>query len=225
MASRPFQVRAGYHPAPRESMKNQFAFREYYKRRLPHIQIAGATYFITFRLSNSLPTAVLDRLAEESKIIRKLPENQRESAHRAWFEKFDNHLDQAIHGEKLLENEIIARMVAESIHYRDENGYDLIAYCIMPNHVHLVCLPLLKEKDVFFSLTEILHSLKRHTAREANKILQRRGAFWQDESYDHFVRDDAELERIIKYVLYNPVKARLVKEQTDWKWNYCKYEM
>ena len=76
-----------------------------------------------------------------------------------------------------------------------------------------------------FGLTEILHSLKRYTARKANKILQRNGAFWQDESYDHFIRDDAELERIEKYVLYNPVKANLVKEQADWKWSYCKYAM
>ena len=59
----------------------------------------------------------------------------------------------------------------------------------------------------------------------ANKFFQRNGTFWQDESYDHFIRDDAELERIIKYVLHNPVKANLVKEQKDWIWTYCKYEI
>jgi REP element-mobilizing transposase RayT len=74
-------------------------------------------------------------------------------------------------------------------------------------------------------LTEILHSLKRHSAREANKILQRQGTFWQAESYDHFIRDDSELESIVKYVLYNPVKANLVKEQTDWQWSYSKYDI
>lgn len=100
-----------------------------------------------------------------------------------------------------------------------------MSYCIMFNHVHLICTPLIKSLDAYFGMTEILHSRKRHTAREANKILGRRGAFWPDESYDHFIRDEAELERIINYVLYNPVKAHLVKEQTDWKWSYCKYEM
>jgi REP element-mobilizing transposase RayT len=70
-----------------------------------------------------------------------------------------------------------------------------------------------------------MHSLKRHTAHEANLILGRDGTFWQHENYDHFARDEAELERIIKYVLYNPVKAGLVKEQKDWKWTYCKYDM
>ena len=206
-------------------MKNNLSFREYYKRRLPHIQIAGATYFITFRLVNSLPIEALDRLAEEKQKIDKLPESQKESAHRAWFAKYDDYLDMALHGNIYLKNEQIADVVAASIQFRDGKIYDLISYCIMPNHAHLVCTPLKKSDETYFGLTEILHSLKRHTAREANKILQRRGTFWQDESYDHFVRDDAELERIVKYVLYNPVKANLVKEQTDWKWTYCKYEI
>jgi len=95
----------------------------------------------------------------------------------------------------------------------------------MLNHVHLVCTPLKKSDGIYFGLTEILHSLKRRTAREANKILNRQGAFWQDESYDHFIRDDAELERIVKYLLYDPVKANLVNQPEDWKWNYSKYEL
>jgi len=206
-------------------MKNKLAFREYYKRRLPHIQIAGATYFITFRLANSLPIEALEKLTEERRQINKLSESQKESAHRTWFAKYDDYLDQALHGNLFLKNEQVADMVAASIQFRDGKVYDLIAYCIMLNHVHLVCTPLEKSVGIYFGLTEILHSLKRHTAREANKILQRNGAFWQDESYDHFIRDDAELERVVKYVLYNPVKANLVQEQTDWKWNHCKHEM
>ena len=70
-----------------------------------------------------------------------------------------------------------------------------------------------------------MYSFKRYTAYEANLILGRKGPFWQHESYVHFIRPEAELERTVKYVLYNPVKANLVKEQTDWKWSYCKYDM
>jgi putative transposase len=206
-------------------MTNKLSFREFYRRRLPHIQIAGSTYFITFRLMDSLPLEALERLKEEKQKINRLPQNQKASAHQVWFEKYDEYLDQALHGNLFLKNEQIADMTAESILFRDGKNYDLISYCIMLNHVHLVCTPLEKIEGIYYGLAEILHSLKRHTAREANKILQRSGTFWQDESYDHFVRDDAELERIIKYVLYNPVKANLVKEQTDWKWSYCKYEM
>ena len=205
-------------------MKNNLTFREFYKRRLPHIQIAGATYFITFRLANSLPREVLNKLAEESQ-ADKVTKINRETARRAWFAKYDDYLDKALYGNLYLKNERIADMVAESIQFRDVKVYDLIAYCIMLNHVHLVCRPLTKSNETYFGLAEILHSLKRHTAREANKILQRHATFWQDESYDHFIRDDAELERVVKYVLYNPVKANLVKQQTDWKWSYSKYEV
>ncbi|MBV6449725.1 MAG: hypothetical protein MHPDNHAH_00438 [Anaerolineales bacterium] len=206
-------------------MKNKLAFRDYYKRRLPHIQIAGATYFITFRLANSLPKEALDKLAQEKRKIIELPDTQKESTHRAWFALYDDYLDKVLYGDLYLKNEQIANVVAEAIQFRDGKVYDLISYCIMLNHVHLVCTPLEKMAGMYYGLTEILHSLKRHTAREANKILQRNGAFWQDESYDHFIRDDAELERIVKYVLYNPVKANLVKEQTNWKLSYCKYKI
>ena len=87
-------------------MKNNLSFREYYKRRLPHIQIAGATYFITFRLVNSLPMEVLNQLAEETRNIKKLPESQKESAHHAWFAKFDDYLDKALRGNLHLKNDI-----------------------------------------------------------------------------------------------------------------------
>jgi REP element-mobilizing transposase RayT len=137
----------------------------------------------------------------------------------------DQHLDQANHGNAFLKNEQVADMVSESIRFRDGNVYDLIAFCIMPNHVHLVITPLEKSGNACYSLTEILHSLKRHTAREANLLLARSGAFWQDESHDHVIRNEAELERTIQYVLYNPVKAGLVNEISEWKWAYCKHEM
>lgn len=200
-------------------------FREYYRRRLPHIQIAGSTYFVTFRLMNSLPKEALDNLAEESERIKKLPADQVDLAQRRWFGKFDDYLDRVLCGESFLKNEQVADIVAEAIHYRDGKVYTLEAFCIMPNHGHVVCTPLEKESGEFNSLTEIFQSLKRHTARQSNLMLGRSGAFWQDESYDHIVRDQAELERIVKYVLYNPVKAGLVDDWKDWKWSYSKYEI
>jgi len=96
-------------------LKSKLAFREYYKRRLPHIQIAGATYFITFRLANSLPVEALDKLAEEKHKIDKLPESQKESAHRAWFAKYDDYLDKALYGNLYLNKQQIATTIAEAI--------------------------------------------------------------------------------------------------------------
>jgi putative transposase len=68
-----------------------------------------------------------------------------------------------------------------------------------------------------------MQSLKRHTARQANILLGRKGAFWQDESYDRVIRDHDEYIRIVHYVLENPVKARLVSKWDDWKGTYCKF--
>jgi putative transposase len=200
-------------------------FREFYRRRLPHIQVAGATYFITFRLANSLPIETIESLKAESQKIKSLPPEQASLAHQHWFARYDDFLDRAVYGDCFLRNEQIADMVSETIKFRHGKIYDLVAFSVMPNHIHLVCTPLEKSAGVFYGLTEILHSLKRHTARQANLLLDRTGAFWQDESYDHVIRDETELNRIIKYVLYNPVKAGLVDDWNQWKWSYCEYEV
>jgi putative transposase len=120
-----------------------------------------------------------------------------------------------------LQNAVVAKVVSDAIHYRDGREYELLAHCIMPNHVHLVIT--LERNDI--SLYKVLQSLKRFTAREANKILARAGAFWQHESYDHVVRDGKELLRVIAYVLRNPEKARLVDTWESWKWSYFREDV
>jgi len=198
-------------------------FREFYRRRLPHIQISGATYFVTFRLKDSLPLEILEQLVSESDQIKKLTANQQYLAHRRWFGKFDEYLDRCLHGEKYLEEDQVLAIVSDSLRRRDSQIYDLLAFCIMPNHVHAVFTPLENPKGGYYSLTEILHSLKRNSAKQVNRVLGRTGPFWQDESYDHIVRDDAELDRIIRYVLNNPVKAGLAAEWPAWPGTYSKY--
>jgi len=215
-------------------MNNKLSYKLSYRRRLPHIQPEGATFFVTSRLAGSLPVEVVEKLMQErERIDRELEniKNKKERAERAYLEsrrlfgKWDNELDKSATGVKYLDDPRIADMVAGSLHFRDSKVFDLIAYCVMPNHIHIVFTPLEESKDKYYPLSKIMHSLKRHAVNEANLILGRTGSFWQHENYDHFVRDDAEFERIVKYVLYNPVKANLVKEQKDWKWTYCKYDM
>jgi len=83
----------------------------------------------------------------------------------------------------------------------------------MPNHVHVVLRPKT-------SLPVINLWLRGSTARKANLILGRTGqAFWQDESFDHRVRDEVELDRIVHYVEYNPVSAGLTANARDWPWS------
>ena len=96
---------------------------------------------------------------------------------------------------------------------RERYFYDLRAWVIMPNHVHVLLEPKVP-------LSIITRWLKGSTARQANEILGRTGnTFWQNESFDHWVRNDEELNRIVRYIEYNPVTAGLVKTPEDWAWS------
>ena len=117
----------------------------------------------------------------------------------------------------------IASLVAEAMHYRDGKAFNLYAYCVMSNHVHLVFRRSDSQPDL--PLSKIMQSLKRQIARQANIILGRAGAFWQDESYDHVIRSTDEFLRIVHYVLQNPVKAGLASKWEEWPWTFCKKDL
>jgi putative transposase len=125
-------------------------------------------------------------------------------------------------GPMWLQDPKIAELLRDCMVRRDRAVYDLVAYCIMPNHVHVVFAPLARPDGTFHSLSSITHSLKRYTAHQANLLLGREGPFWQHESYDHVVRDEAERVRIVSYVLSNPEKAGLVAPGAAWPWCYSK---
>lgn len=161
-------------------------------------------------------------------------ENRLLEFNRKWFTQFEDILHKEETGPIWLKDERVAKVVADALHYRNGKVYRLDAYCIMSNHVHTVFAPFLSAEELreillpeglrFKSknppLDRIMKSLKGYSAWEANGVIGRRGAFWQRESYDHVVRNDAEYDRIVKYVLNNPVKAGLVKKWQEWKWNY-----
>ena len=205
----------------------------FYRRHLPHYHPPGATLFVTWRLYGSIPRPVLESLLDEMERVERQtsakPVNERgfwlEQERKRTFARWDTVLDGAAAGPTWLSNPAIADIVAQSLHYLDGRKYELLAYCIMPNHVHAVFTPLPVEEngDEYYSLASIMQSLKGYTAREANRVLGRKGRFWQDESYDHVVRDRKELDRIVNYVLHNPVKAGLVELPEDWQWSYCKW--
>ncbi len=221
---------------------NQFDYRAYYKRKLPHYQPIGYKFFITFRLAGSLPKHLIQELHQEKERMKKLLEKinnleqkkQLEYEHqRRWFAKYDSYLDQATAGPRWLGDPRIAELVAMSIKHRDGKVYALDAFSIMPNHAHLVGEPLICQNvipankqngqivNLPCSLAKIMHSLKRYTATQANLILGKTGEqFWQHENYDHAIRDEAEFGRIIQYVLNNPVKAGLVDSWEKWPWSY-----
>ena len=201
----------------------------YYKRHLPHWQPAGARYFITFRLGGSLPHKVI----QELQLLREQFNNEektdtiseQQKLQRKVFQKYENLLDKADSGPLWLRKKGVASIVENSLHFYNDKKYDLYAYCIMPNHVHIVFKHLdLGTKNDKYPITTLLQSIKSYSALECNKILKRTGSFWQSESFDRVIRGQDELENTIRYTLENPVKAGLVQQWEDWSYNYCKPE-
>jgi len=213
---------------------NNLEYREYYRRNLPHLQPRGATFLVNYRLAGSLPQEILDQLRLEAERLEKRllliqdPNERlavRDLEQRRLFGKWDDELHKSQTGPYWLKEDRIAEIVVNSIRYRDGEWFDLLAYCIMPNHGHVVLTPHKKSDDADYGLNQINHNIKRNSAKQANDALGRSGAFWQHESWDHFAREESELQRIIKYVLLNPVQAGLVKHWQDWKWTYCKFDL
>jgi REP element-mobilizing transposase RayT len=186
---------------------------------LPHVKREGASYFVTFRLTDSLPREVLLRFEHEhAKALRGLPakanSDQAEEVHRELRRKIERCLDRGV-GECHLRRSDIADMVSDALRFFHGQQYLLDDWVVMPNHIHAILWPMPN-----FSLSEILKSRKRQMARQANLILGRTGeTFWQRESYDHWIRSDAEKSRIRRYIRMNPVKARLCEAPEDWKWS------
>ena len=194
----------------------------YYRRNMPHIVPPGAPLFITFRLAGSLPVTAIQQLQAESEaalgIITQTisVEEQAPAAHRArkaYFGKFDAQLDGHSYGPNWLRQSEIANLVCQEIVLLAGLEINVLSYCVMPNHVHLV-MQLPETPD--FSFGKLMQRLKGRTAYKANQLLRRNGPFWQHESYDHLIRDERELEHINAYVVMNPVKAGLVENWEEW---------
>jgi REP element-mobilizing transposase RayT len=104
--------------------------------------------------------------------------------------------------------------VERAILYFDNKRYRIIAWCIMPNHVHVII-----EIWALYPLADILHSWKSYTAHQANKLLQRSGEFWFREYHDRFIRNEEHFADAVEYVENNPVKAGLADSKEEWRWS------
>ncbi len=170
-----------------------------YRRRLPHFQPDGAYLFVTWRLHGTIPAPLLrDRFPTPGHAFAAEDQALAQDQRRLW-----------------LRNPQIAEMLSGSIRAgeAERQFYELVAWVVMPNHVHLLVLPRVP-------LARITHWLKGGTARRANAILGRAGEpFWQHESFDHWVRSERELCRIAAYIEENPVAAGLVKAAEYWPWS------
>lgn len=202
--------------APRSLPGNSVPFRpfnsfgpvEIHERNLPHWEQPGACYFITFRLADSLPATLLGQWREERKIWLRLnppPWTARQEAEyeRRFTQRQEDWLD-AGHGQCHLRNPDLRALLLQSILKFDGTRYDVDAFVIMPNHVHLLWQ--LREN---VKLPAEMKGLKGASARACNLAVSRAGEFWMEESYDRIVRNAEELGAFRKYISENPAKAGL----------------
>jgi transposase IS200 family protein len=178
------------------------------RRRLPHWQQGGATYFVTFRLADSMPQEKLrEWQAEKDLWLRQHPgplsKELQEEYKELFDDKFQSYLD-AGYGSCILANPEISMIVRGSLHHFDGVRYDLGWYVIMPNHVHA----LVKPRDGY-ELSGILQGWKGYTSKEINRALGKAGTVWLDESFDHIVRDRDSLKTFEDYIRKNPIRAGL----------------
>ncbi len=201
-----------------------------YQRRLPHRYVKGHTLFITWRMKFTLPAPVIrafkEQKAELEQSIKDLSDDyqnlQRYQNDKKLFAWFDDILAQEQGFPDTLANPDVANIVRDSLMYWDQNRFFLLAYCIMPNHVHILITPNCGRLEVQTILSKTMYSIKRYTSNQINKLMGQTGAFWSRESYDRVVRNDEEFYRIIEYIRQNPVKAKLVSDWKDWPHTWVK---
>jgi 1-hydroxy-2-methyl-2-(E)-butenyl 4-diphosphate synthase len=191
---------------------------------LPHWRIPGATYAVTFRTKDSLPASVLKGYEQKKSILLEqiTKETQRAGSRDASDSLRKLHaeiqslnetiIEPALHaadGPQPLADPAIAMMMLQALKHFDGERYDLLAWSVMPNHVHVLITPYEGHE-----LEKILQAMKTHSAKEANRMLGKTGTFWQEEYYDHIVRDGEDLKHQVGYILRNPAHGRCSGEWT-----------
>ena len=182
------------------------AVQQTQRKNLPHWQQEGSTYFVTFRLADSIAQS---RLQEYKALREKWQEHHQPPYNEVEQDQFEMLFSQRVNdwldegaGSCVLHNPDVAEIVADALFHFDGQRYVLDEWVVMPNHVHVLATPL-----PGFEIASILHSWKSFLAHEINKYLGKTGCVWKQESYDHIVRNQEELERIRAYIRNNPAKA------------------
>ncbi len=205
-----------YNPGVRELVKGKRAwdkrasgtalrkgFRGWHERGyIPHRDSPGLTQFITWHLADAFPRALR---SEWEALLQIETERERRLQLEAYLDKG--------RGESWLRRGDIAGICQTALRERHERDYVLKAWCIMPNHVHVLVL------TTTLPMSEFVKSWKGSTAHTSNELLLRRGSFWAEGYWDTYMREEAQERRVIRYIENNPVKARLVKDPKDWPWS------
>ncbi len=187
--------------------KAKAGFKGWHERGyLPHRDEPGLTQIVTFRLADSFPAS----LRSEWEAFLVLEDNDERR------KKLQAYLDHG-RGECPLRQPRIASLVEGAFRFYHSKDYELRAWVVMPNHVHVLFQ--LGPK----SMSEVIGHWKEYTARESNKILKRDGQFWAADYWDTFIRHSKHQLQARNYTENNPVKAGLVRTAKDWPWSSARF--
>ncbi len=191
-------------PKPKDARQG---FRGWNERGyLPHRDEPGLAQFVTFRLADSFPEA----LRSEWEHLWTIEDGKQRHA------ELEAYLDRG-RGECHLRQPEIAKLVEDALQFFHGQHYDLRAWVLMPNHVHVLF------REDATPMAVILESWKKHTAQKVNRLLGRRGKFWQADYWDTFMRDCEQELRTRQYIESNPVKAGLVVDPMAWPWGSARF--
>jgi len=188
----------------------------------PHYQLSEGITFITWRLAFTLPKHIIDLFREitetDSDIAKGIIQPHKPVSYLLGkFWEYDQALGNFQQPGFSLNDPILAEIVTNAFHYFNGTKYDLHAYCVMSNHIHLVIGAKKNEQGSYFLMSSVVQSLKRYTANQINKALGKTGQIWDDYYFDRIIRDYEDYRNVINYTLNNPVKAGIVDDSSKWK--------
>ncbi|WP_254511274.1 transposase [Anatilimnocola floriformis] len=200
----------------------------FYRRHLPHWRQEGVTYFVTFRLADSLPQNKLNELASSQRELKHRSNEFKKSEEnfaRQVLVGIENWLDEG-HGSCMLRERWAATEVERCLLHQDGKQFELGAFVVMPNHVHVLARPY---SDAEFPLERLVQGWKTFSTLAIHKQQETTGAFWQEESFDRIVRDEEHLYRCLQYIGGNAARAGIAPDvclryvRKEWRncgWNF-----
>jgi REP element-mobilizing transposase RayT len=209
-------------PGPIEGADVVVETIRFVRGRLPHWLVADRPYFVTLRLKGTLPNQVLEELARERQALADKPgvtEEQWSDLQRRQFLRIESILHSSSTERDWLARPEVAELALHNLSWLEENcGWSVYAAVIMSNHMHLL---LRNAQGRNGELLKDLGSYKSYTGQEANRTLQRKGAFWAREDFDHWCRTPEKTAAAARYICRNPVAAGLARTWREWPWVRC----